>query len=221
MERWLFAALLCVACLWGHTHATTADPTPPAVTLIEQQLNGSLADASRDSVSRTVQLLVKDRPQAAPEVIAAIARARHKSHDCEMGAFVGAAIAALNALDAKAARPVILAIIERAIAAEPRCAPTIVAAAVKVAPALATAVVETAVASLPDPTLLIGGVTLTEAVANAAIAALQNGLPPVAAGPNSATADPAQIFDAANRGLRLTDSGAWSEAWTAPSELSR
>lgn len=192
---WLLSTLF-VLTIFGDVRLTMSAPPPASLTSeIETQLHGTIMAASTEDLIKAIKLLVAQNPQQAPGIIAVLGKAHRSSRDCEMSKFVAAALA----LGDNPSRSLVLAIVHNAVTAEPLCAPAIVTAAIKgTPPTFSDDIVETAVAALPDPTVLIGDITITEAITKAAFAALDMDLPPIGEAPGS---DSTGILGAANRGL--------------------
>ncbi len=195
--RTFFTSKLLVGSLilgYALNFSALAAPTPPppgSLAKLESYLKTPITKASMKALTKAMKAAVKANPDGAADYIEAFIKSGREESCADTAKMIAAAIAALGE---NPSVKLVTAIVERAVTVSPKCAPAIVAAAVKAAPAdFADEIVEIAVASVENPEQMVGNVTLVEAIITAALEG-REGL------------DRQLLANAADRGLALNPS---------------
>lgn len=181
-----FVALAVSLSLSASPLLVAAAPQRGSLEQLQARLKSPIATASIKTLEKAMKAAVAANPAGAADYVEAFIKSGRKESCEDLGKMVAAAIAALGK---NPPAHLVAAIVERSVLLLPQCAPTIVAAAVKAAPAsLADEIVEIAIASVANPEQMVGNVTMGEAILAAALGA-RPGL------------DAALLASAANSGL--------------------
>jgi hypothetical protein len=176
----VFVAAVCLLAIFTRS-ISAAEPPLSAAEELQSQTSKPLPSASATRIEKALATVIKKNPAKAAAYLEALLMAGRKESCPEVAGFVGVAI---QSLGENPPQELVMAIILQAVALVPaKCAPMIVGAAVKAAPAaLAATIVERTIAALANPGQLVdGNITLAQAIVNAALVA-RPGLDAVALG---------------------------------------